>query len=121
MKRTLNFLALSVALATQSWASTNIFDFNEDPTLTGAFTNYGNATWFPYDGVGYATNTSDGFLEITANTGSQRSAIVFQDFDSGAVVQGFTFECDLRIGNGSRSSSGSRARPPQGQSSTACT
>ncbi len=101
MKRTLNLLALSLALATPSRASTNIFDFNADPTLTGSFTNYGNATWFPYDGVGYATNTSDGFLEITANLGSQRSAIIFQDFDSGAVVQGFTFECDLRIGNGS--------------------
>ncbi len=101
MKRTLNLLALSLALAAQSWAATVNFGFNEDPTLTGSFTNYGNANWYPYDGAGYATNTSDGFLEVTAAAGSQRSAIIFQDFDNGAVVQGFTFECDLRIGNGS--------------------
>ena len=48
---------------------------------------------------GVATNGNDGFLRITAAT-SQQSAIVFQDFDDGAVVQGFTFECLLRVGNG---------------------
>lgn len=101
MKRTSTVLALSLALAAQSWASTNIFDFNDDPALSGSYTNYGSAVWYPYDGVGYATNTSDGFLEVTAAAQGQRSAIIFQDFDNGAVVQGFTFECDLRIGNGS--------------------
>ncbi len=94
-------MACSLALAAQGWAGTAYFDFNQDPALTGSFTNYGNAVWFSYDGVGAATNATDGFLQITANQGSQRSAIIFQDFDNGAVVQGFTFECDLRIGNGS--------------------
>ena len=100
MKRKLSLLGLSLLCAGPSWGASVLFDFNEDPQLSGLLTNYGNASWISWGGVGSSTNASDGWLEITSATGSRSSAIVFQDFDNGAVVQGFTFECDLRIGNG---------------------
>ncbi|HWH68559.1 MAG TPA: hypothetical protein VNT26_04200, partial [Candidatus Sulfotelmatobacter sp.] len=61
----------------------------------------GDPVWYMYDGVGYATNSNDGFLSIAAGK-SQSGRVIFSDFDSGSVVQAFTFECDLRIGNGSQ-------------------
>lgn len=100
MKRKLSLLAYSLLLAGQSWGASVLFDFNQDPQTSGSFTNYGNALWVAYGGVGVETNIYDGYLQITAAKASQSSAIVFQDLDNGAVVQGFTFECDLRIGNG---------------------
>lgn len=81
-------------------ASSQFFDFNSDPTTSGLLTLFGSAIWQPTDGTGTSTNANDGFLQITAAQNSQRSAIVFADFDNGAVIQGFTFEADLRIGNG---------------------
>lgn len=100
MKRKLSVLGLSILAAGASWAGTATVDFNSDPTLDGTLALYGNAAWYNFYGAGYDTNSNDGFLEITSATDSQRSAIVFKDFDNGGVVQGFTFECDLRIGNG---------------------
>ena len=101
MRKTLpGLLALGLLLAGTAQASTQFFNFNSDPTTSGLLTLYGNAQWFPTEGAGFATNANDGYLEVTAATGSQRSAIVFADFDHGAVVQGFTFEADFRIGNG---------------------
>src|SRR6185369_7125649 len=79
-------------------AATTNFDFNSDPS--GFLDISGNAFWSSSGGVGSATNPSDGFLVITTATGSQRGQIIFDDFDAGSVVQGFTFDCDLRIGNG---------------------
>ena len=52
--------------------------------------------------AGSSTNANDGYLVVTAAAGSQRSAIVFSDFDNGEVVQAFTFEGDFRIGNGTQ-------------------
>lgn len=54
------------------------------------------------DGVGAATNGNDGYLQVTPAVNSQAGAVIFSDFDSGAVVQGFTFEADVRIGNGTQ-------------------
>lgn len=81
-------------------AGSFFFDFNDDPSTSGLMTISGSGSWYSYDGVGYATNTSDGFLKITSGTG-QGTRVIFSDFDAGSVVQAFTFECDLRIGNGS--------------------
>jgi uncharacterized repeat protein (TIGR03806 family) len=81
-------------------AGSAFFDFNTDPTASGLLSLYGNANWQATDGVGVATNANDGFLEVTPSAGNQRGAIVFADFDSGASIRAFTFEADVRIGNG---------------------
>ena len=52
---------------------------------------------------------NDGFLQLTfgsAVCGGGLSSylcggVLFDDFDQGVTVNGFTFDCDLRIGNGS--------------------
>jgi hypothetical protein len=84
-------------------AGNAFFDFNSDPTTNGLLTLYGNGVWVPSGGVGAATNANDGYLQVTAAAGSQRSAIVFADIDHGEVVAAFTFEADFRIGNGTQS------------------
>jgi PA domain len=86
------------SLALKSQAASVLFDFNSDPT--GVLNIYGNSTWVPNGGVGSSTNANDGYLQVTAALGSQRGAIVFADFDGGQVVKAFTFEADVRIGNG---------------------
>ena len=81
-------------------AGSFFFDFNEDPVASGDMTITGSGYWNAVDGVGYATNASDGYLNLSYATG-QSTRIIFSDFDTGSVVQAFTFEADLRIGNGS--------------------
>ena len=76
------------------------FNFNSDPTASGLLTIYGNANWQSTGGAGAATNASDGFIEVTPSAGNQRGAVVFKDFDGGQVIEAFTFEADVRIGNG---------------------
>ncbi|HVV70800.1 MAG TPA: PA14 domain-containing protein, partial [Verrucomicrobiae bacterium] len=61
---------------------------------------FGNATWQPSGGTGASTNANDGYLEVTPSSGGQRGAVVFRDFDNGEVIKAFTFEADVRIGNG---------------------
>jgi len=82
-------------------AGSAFFNFNSDPATNGLLTLYGNALWMRNDGAGAATNSNDGYLQITASVTNQRSAIIFADFDNGSVVKAFTFDADLRIGNGS--------------------
>jgi hypothetical protein len=80
-------------------AGSFFFDFNTDPTLNGLLTINGSGSWQASGGAGAATNANDGYLVISSGT-SQSTTIIFSDFDAGSVVQGFTFEADLRIGNG---------------------
>ena len=40
-----------------------------------------------------------GFLALTYAQNSQYAAVVFPNIDAGKVVMGFTFSCDLRVGN----------------------
>ncbi len=47
----------------------------------------------------------DGFLALTYPENSQSAAILFPNLDPGKIVTGFTFTCDLRVGN----STGDRA------------
>jgi uncharacterized repeat protein (TIGR03806 family) len=91
------------SITTIAGAGTNTFNFNTNPSGSGLLTIYGNADWQATGGAGAATNASDGFLEITTSAGGQRSAVVFADFDSGAALKAFTFDADLRIGNGTAS------------------
>jgi len=90
--------ALALALSTQ--AATVLFDFNTDPTANGLLHLYGNSRWVSTDGAGGSTNANDGYLSVTDAANGQRGAIVFEDFDGGQVVKAFTFEADVRIGNG---------------------
>jgi hypothetical protein len=102
MKKVMTRIGLSCGLALMVLgptvqASTNVFNFNTDPT--GIVNFYGSAVWVSSGGCG-ANPATDGYLQITAAANSQRGSIVFNDFDAGSVVQAFTFEADLRIGNG---------------------
>ncbi|MDB6040776.1 MAG: hypothetical protein JWM99_4617, partial [Verrucomicrobiales bacterium] len=76
------------------------YDFNTDPT--GILQFFGNANYVPSGGSTPAggDSSTNGFLQLTPNANGQGAAIVFDDFDNGQVVQGFTLSCDLRIGNG---------------------
>jgi hypothetical protein len=95
-------LLLLGSLALNSQAASVFFDFNSDPTTNGLLTIDGTSTWVSSGGVGSATNANDGYLQVTSATGGQRGAIVFADFDSGSVVQAFSFDMDVRIGNGTQ-------------------
>jgi hypothetical protein len=93
-----NFLFLTSSVN----AASVYFDFNtSEPFDNGSLTPYGSANWQPTGGTGAATNASDGYFEMTPSLGSQRGAVVFADFDNGAIIGAFTFEADVRIGNGS--------------------
>jgi len=96
----LGALGVSLLAGATARATTTNFNFNTDPS---AYLDVsGSAVWSPSGGVGSATNSDDGFLIVTPAVNSQSGKIVFADFDEGSVVQGFTFECDMRIGNGTQ-------------------
>ncbi|CAN5141324.1 hypothetical protein BH23VER1_BH23VER1_04420 [soil metagenome] len=69
------------------------FDFNSDPT--GLFTPIGSPVYRPTGGE------SGGYLSVTDAMNNQRGTVVFDDFDNGLIVAGFSFTCDLRVGGGS--------------------
>ena len=110
-------LVSSLALVETSHASTNVFNFGSDPSgvLTirrasdvGVPSNL-PGEWIPTGGSTLETNvanqSTNGYLAITQTTPDlaahgMRSTIVFDDFDEGLVIAGFTFSCDLRIGAG---------------------
>jgi hypothetical protein len=101
MRRITNLIITAGALCVgAAQAGSFLFDFNTDPTTSGLLTITGSGSWQPTGGV--TTNANDGYLVISSGT-SQSTTIIFSDFDSGSVVQGFTFEADLRIGNGTAS------------------
>src|ERR1039458_5303326 len=100
-RRWLGVIALGLLCAATAQASTTHIDFNSDPTALG-ITLSGSANWQADHGRSWdaATNGRDGFLDLTAAVNSLSGAVVFPDFDSGAFVQGFVFDCYVRIGNG---------------------
>jgi hypothetical protein len=102
-----------------SGSSTNDVDFGGSLWDGATIAHTGSTAWIPTGGagpIGGTTNgpvyaqANDGYLQITfagapcgtnfAASSYLCGAIVFPDFDSGEVVAGFTFECDLRMGNG---------------------
>ncbi|HWV99323.1 MAG TPA: hypothetical protein VNZ64_06460 [Candidatus Acidoferrum sp.] len=102
MRKTVQALiALGLVCSGSTRATTVLFDFNSDPSAGGLATVYGSAGWVGTDGAGVATNGLDGYLQITPAVNSQVGAILFSDFDNGAIVGGLHFEADVRIGNGS--------------------
>src|SRR5215472_11833737 len=91
-------IPLLLSLAVQAGSAS--FNFNSNPTTSGLLTLYGSANWQSSGGAGASTNASDGFIEVTPSAGGQVGAVVFADFDNGAIIKAFTFEADVRIGNG---------------------
>ena len=126
----LSALALGLLGAVSVQAGTATYNFNsssvtnqlnfEGSLWNGTSTSgTGSAAWIASGGAGPIGGTTngpvtgvagDGYLQITFANASCPSAtnfssslcggILFDDFDNGEVVAGFTFECDLRIGNG---------------------
>lgn len=112
-------LAVGGMLSTAN-ASTNFFDFNTDPSSYLNVTRGGDngelaamaGAWFPSGGSpleqGVGNQSTNGYLAITQTTSDpiftahgMSSVIIFDDFDPGLIVAGFTFACDVRIGGGS--------------------
>ena len=90
------FAALS-AVGYSALAGSASYNFDTDPT--SILNLYGNAQWYATGG----NPSTGGFLSITDAVNSQRSGIVFDDFDNGLVVKAFTFSMDVRIGGGTDS------------------
>ena len=105
MKHLVGLIAGIGLVHLQAVAGTAYWDFKEDPT-TGANplvllgSGEGGGYWYSYDG---AEGADDGFLLITAAQNGQWAKIIFPDIDNGVTIAAFTFECMLRIGNGTES------------------
>jgi len=102
--RKMSYLAgISAAAAliglTSAQAGDVTYDFTTDPS--GVLTIAGNND-APYVSTG---GNPGGFLALTYAQNSQYAAVVFPNLDPGKIVTGFTFTCDLRVGN----SAGDRA------------
>ncbi len=98
-KRALSLAALLGVSSLSAFAGSATWDFNTDPTtgpnpLTLLGSGTGGGDWLDTGGV------TGGYLSLTGPTGSQWSKIIFPDMDNGLVIAAFTFECQLRIGNG---------------------
>jgi len=110
-KKLIQMLTACLLVATSARASTNVFNFDSDPSaLLTVFRSGDNPTatalagvWFPTNGstleVG-ADPSTNGFFAITQVGGGHRAVIIFDDFDNGLVVAGFKFQADVRIGAG---------------------
>lgn len=107
-KKHLMQIVAAIGLTTfQVLAGSATWDFMEDPTdpsgtnpLVLLGSGDGGGTWQPYYG---ANGDYDGYLSITSAMNSQWAKIIFPDIDGGTTIAAFTFECKLRIGNGTSS------------------
>jgi len=123
-KKILKVLAAVLLLGLSAEASTHSFKFDgpTDPTTDGTLAVFRAGdnidlsalagVWIATNGStlesGVANQSTNGYLAITQTTPllsahGMRSGIIFDDFDAGLVVAGFTFTCDVRIGAGSDS------------------
>ncbi|MHB8523908.1 MAG: OmpL47-type beta-barrel domain-containing protein [Limisphaerales bacterium] len=72
-------------------------NFDSDPAADSSLQIFGNgATWYSHDGH----PATGGFLRLTPAVPSQIGGILLPDVSAGQAVSGFTFECDVRVGNG---------------------
>lgn len=103
-KRVLGIIASAGVGSLSALAGSASWDFNSDPT-TGATplvlmgNGSGGGDWMSSGGV--TGGDSDGYLSISGPATGQWAKIIFPDIDGGKVIAAFTFECMLRIGNGS--------------------
>ncbi|MEO6033724.1 MAG: hypothetical protein ABIQ35_00555, partial [Verrucomicrobiota bacterium] len=117
LKRFAGMTAVFALSCGGSSASTNLFNFGSDPSgiltirrgadggvpgnLPGEWISSGGSTLE----TGVVDQGTNGYVAITQTTPDltahgMRSTIVFDDFDNGLVIAGFTFSCDVRIGAG---------------------
>ncbi|MBM3848186.1 MAG: hypothetical protein FJ405_18105, partial [Verrucomicrobia bacterium] len=89
-------LALLGAGIASSYAGTFTHNFDTDPTADLVLR--GVAAWRPSGGAG--DPAASGYISITDARNGQSGKIVFDDFDEGKIVAGFTFDVDLRTGGG---------------------
>ena len=104
--RVLGFIGALGLSALSALAGTATWDFNTDPatgptplTLLGG--GNGGGDWMQSGGV--TGGDTDGYLSITGPTAGQWAKVIFPDMDNGKIIAAFTFECQLRIGNGTAS------------------
>jgi hypothetical protein len=111
-------VVLSCLVAASAYAGGTNYFFNgpTDPTTDGTLTVFrGGDTptlaaeagvWSAVDGSPFdpsitnADFSTNGYFSITSDLG-HHSAILFNDFDNGLIVQAFTFDVDVRVGGGS--------------------
>ncbi len=93
-QKTLARLGALCAASATAFAGSVSYNFDTDPT--GILSFYGNAAYVSTDG----NPATGGYLSLTDAINSQRSFIVFDDFDNGLVVKAFSFSMDVRIGGG---------------------
>jgi hypothetical protein len=126
----LNAFAAGLLCAASAQAGSYTNNFNSASSTNGlnfggslwdgiTTSHTGTAAWIKSGGAGPIGGTTngpvtgvagDGYLQITfandncptnvAFSSYMCGAVLFNDFDPGEIVAGFTFECDLRIGNG---------------------
>lgn len=87
-------------------AGSATYDFNSQPPADLNFV--GNAEWRSSGGASGGAN--DGYLALFDAVNSQHASVLIPDFDNGLIVKGFSFEVDLRVGNGV----GNSGRPADG-------
>jgi hypothetical protein len=71
------------------------FTFDTDPA--GYMDFFGHGYWNSDGG------NPGGYIVLFDAIASQKSTIIFDDFDNGTIVKGFTFQCDLKVGDGTDS------------------
>ena len=100
-EKTVPAIGMTLLCAGSAHAGSAFFDFNSDllPMDCSQITATRHGVPSTAPGV---TNANDGYLVITGGSGGQRGTIIFADVDNGQVVKAFTFEADLRIGNGTQ-------------------
>lgn len=94
--------ALAAAWLFPTQAATLDINFDSDPAAffekTGG-TDNGDGTFGPQWRADDGNPATGGYLKLTDAVDSQAAALVFKDADAGKIVTGFTFTCDVRIGN----------------------
>ncbi|HAB18103.1 MAG TPA: hypothetical protein DCE44_16850, partial [Verrucomicrobiales bacterium] len=85
----------SLSLLAPANAADKTYDFTTDPSadLTIAGNGVNDAPWVSSGG------NPGGFLAITYPQDGMSTTVVFPNLDPGKIVTGFTFTCDLRVGN----------------------
>jgi hypothetical protein len=117
------FVPLVVMTGGFAQAATNYFNFDSDPIAGGLSAGSAQDTglpstlpgaWISANGSpnqpGVGDQSTNGYWAITQTTPlntytahGMRSALVFNQFDPGSALAGFTFACDMRVGGGSTS------------------
>ena len=94
------WLAVTMLGAATGLAGSATYNFNMNPAGSGLVL-FGFPGSFPEwrSSGGASGAAADGYLALFDAVGGQEAAILFPNFDNNLIVQGFTFDVDLRVGN----------------------